>query len=68
MLSRAQETYSKNSPGHDVAPTEAEAQTSSVVATASAVSWASILAGAAAAAGLSLILLFIGAGFGLASA
>jgi hypothetical protein len=67
MLSRTQEGYSKPSTVHDVA-IEADAPLSPAVSAASAVSWAAILAGAAAAAGLSLILLFVGAGFGLASA
>jgi hypothetical protein len=67
MLSRTQEDHSKHSPVHDLA-LEADAPSSATVTTASAVSWAAILAGAVAAAGLSLILLFVGAGFGLASA
>ena len=67
MLSRTQEDQSKHSPVHDVA-LEADPPSSATAVTASAVSWAAILAGAAAAAGLSLILLFVGAGFGLASA
>jgi hypothetical protein len=68
MLSRTQESYSKHSAVHDVAPAEGEAASSLAASNASPVSWGAIFAGAAAAAGLSLILLFVGAGFGLASA
>ncbi len=66
MLSRTQENHSKPSVA-DPALIEGDSLSASAASTTSAVSWGAIFAGAAAAAGLSLILLFAGAGFGLAS-
>ncbi|HEY4126969.1 MAG TPA: hypothetical protein VGN70_02885 [Gammaproteobacteria bacterium] len=65
MLSRTQESYSKHTAIHDPTVAEGEALSTSATSNVSAVSWGAIFAGAAAAAGLSLILLFVGAGLGL---
>jgi hypothetical protein len=67
MLSRTQENYSKHPATQDPALAEGDAASLSVASTSSAVSWGAIFAGAFAAAGLSLILLFVGAGFGLSA-
>jgi hypothetical protein len=65
MLSRTQENQSKHIASQDTAPIVGDAPSLPAVPSVSAVSWGAIFAGAAAAAGLSLILLFVGAGLGL---
>jgi len=65
MLSRTQEGTLKHSESHDLSHAVSEPIAPPAVADAGAVSWSAVFAGAVAAAGLSLILLFIGSGFGL---
>lgn len=63
MLTRNHEGVTSHS--QDITHADTEVAVTPSVANASAVSWSALFAGAVAAAGVSIILLFIGAGLGL---